>query len=315
MMKNHCTIFYLAGLLAPMVLFAAGSAHAQYGCSDILKDGVRNTYKELRKGDLKTNFSNKYCASARKSQGSGSDANVGLDYKTMGESFGFSFGTSDKRTLQEASQNCGGTTSGLSDEKFETAMASVVDQSIVRAWQECMTRPVGLAITGRAEEKALSIYVFFRNAGSIGKTTTTSPPAISGATCPVDQLELIGKGAEINTGGTRLLCTRTGDGPVLMIVNSTFGPAELVMPREERIAETATPVEKKAGAGDKGPQIPPTYVCMGDMPPSAIPGAMAPRCITSLASDGAPCRCDIPGALGFQGRVVDLAKPIPAPRQ
>jgi hypothetical protein len=205
-----------------LAVFHIPSAYA-HECDSILSQGVRNSFAELRKGDLKSAFRNQYCNKQSTSQSttsgeSGSGSAIGYG--------DLNFGKNSGDTRESRSENCGGNSGEMSDEKYVSAMASVVDQGIVSAWKECKAQQIGVMILGELNGSDLAISYKFRAAGSESSTVVTDTPKITGATCD----KVVRKGTRINTGGKIQSCQRNGTDPITITVNTKFAPAKFFIP-------------------------------------------------------------------------------------
>jgi len=212
-----------AMVLSGGLLFVAFQCNVSWSqdCDAVLKDGVFNSFQELRSGDLKNAFQNAYCNKQGNSSGSSSGTSVGASYA----GFGLDFGHNSNDTSQSRNENCGNGSGSMSDDQFVRAMQSVVDQHIVDVWLACKQAGYGITIEGRLNGDFFRLKYIFRAAGSVAQATVEDPH-IEGATCD----DSVKKGTVINTGGRIQNCKRTGDGPVSVTVNSNFQSAEFYIP-------------------------------------------------------------------------------------
>ena len=208
---------------AVIVFFLLGRGVASANdCDAILQQGIRNTFQELRTGDFRTTFRSAYCNKASANSRSSSGMDAGGSYA----GFGLNFGSNSSDTNQSRAENCGDNASSMSDDKYVKAMQSVADKNIVDAWSACKTNAFGVIINGELNGNDLLITYIFRSAGSVNQAVVEGNPTISGATCN----NTVQDGTVINTGGRIQTCTRIGDGPVSIAINTNFQPARFFIP-------------------------------------------------------------------------------------
>jgi hypothetical protein len=235
-------------------LLSRGLASAS-DCDAILQQGIRNTFQEVRTGDFRTAFQSAYCNKASADTGSSSGTSAGGSYA----GYGLNFGSNSSDTSQSRAENCGSNASSLSDDKYLKAMQSVADKNIVDAWSTCKSTTFGVMINGELNGNDLLITYIFRSAGAVNQAIVDGNPSISGAKCD----NAVRDQTVINTGGRIQTCTRTGDGPVSIAINTNFQPARFFIPA------VVKPVSGQPGSGLsdfcknwKGPGIP--TQCLGN---------------------------------------------------
>lgn len=281
------------GLLGCAPLFANS-----FECSDILRDGLRNTFQELRVDNFDSEFSRKYCAA----DASSSDRRKGMKGEGTSPKFMFKFGSASRGDNRNDRQSCDQSRSDIKDGQLVNAMRSVADPGVVNAWRECVAAPIGLTINGTVNDRDLVLRVFFRNAGNFSSATLLPPTTrVSGATCEPDDLKQLAEGQVIKGGGVELLCKRRSKRePVTVVANSDFGPAHFVLPIEERL-EPEPPPPPPAPVAKK-------TVCHALAIGTPNPGTPQPRCETSFPV-GTQCTCKFPGVPGtVMGVVIEVAQ-------
>lgn len=210
---------------AAVICFIASCIHLPAiadECDAILQQGIRNTFQEVRTGDFRTAFKSAYCKKDSSSRGSSSGTEAGGSYG----GYGLNFGQNSSDTAQARAENCGDSSSSMSDNNFVKAMQSVADKNIVDAWSSCKSSTYGLVILGELNGSDILVTYRFRSAGSVSQTVVSGTPYISGAKCD----DAVKNGTIINTGGRIQSCSRTGDGPVSIAVNTDFQPARFFIP-------------------------------------------------------------------------------------
>lgn len=214
---------YMATLTAVAALLSnAPGAASAHECDAILQQGLRNTFEELRSGDFRNSFDLEYCSRNSNSKGSTSGSQVGGSYA----GYGLNFGSNSGDTSQSRSENCGNSSSSMSDANYVKAMQAVADSKIVEAWSQCRSSAYGVMINGELNGEDIIITYIFRSAGSINKATVDGEPYISGAKCNT----AVKDGTVINTGGRVQICKRTTDSPVSIAINTDFQPARFFIP-------------------------------------------------------------------------------------
>lgn len=205
-------------------------------CDAILRDGVRNSYKDLRGKDFYESFNSAYCT--KESIGSaGSDGlNLGFSY----EGVGFSLGQSSSDTKERRSENCGNQGRISSDRQFVDAFSTVADPMVVQAWQACKAQAIGVVIFGELNESVLTLLYKFKAAGPYSSTKVTSNLIVHGASCG----DIVQPGMTIHTGGVMQVCQRFGQEPVTVVLNTEFGPARFALPREGKLTEFSSSTPK-----------------------------------------------------------------------
>ncbi len=205
------------------ILFASSASRAQsHDCDAILEQGIRNTYQQLRTGDFRSAFASAYCNKTSASTGSSSGSDFGGSYG----GFGLDFGSSSSNISQARAEICGQVSSAMSDAQLLKAMQSVADPNIVDAWSACKRSAYGVMINGELNGNDLVITYVFRAAGSIAQAKVDGAPYITGAKCN----DAVRNGTIINTGGRIQSCTRDGDGPVSIAINTDFQSARFFIP-------------------------------------------------------------------------------------
>jgi hypothetical protein len=232
----------LVGLVAMACVSHAAFANSE--CDAILKDGTRNTFQELRTGDLRTAFENAYCGRNSNSRGSSSGTSVGGSYA----GYGLNFGQNSSDTAESRAENCGSSSGSMSDAKFQSAMTSVVDAKIVEAWQACVTQSVGVFILGTLNGDTVALTYKFKTAGSVTQATVNGDPTVVGMQCD----HAVKDGTVINTGGMIQVCQRSGNGAVTVSVNTNFAPALFTIPAAQTRTEPVpkTPFDRCLGGDD-----------------------------------------------------------------
>lgn len=256
------------------LLFVQGIAEA-HECDAILEQGVKNTYEELRTGDFRSSFSSAYCNKSSQNSGSTSGTSAGGQY----EVYKFDFSQSGSDNKSSRSENCGNSSSSLQDDKYLRALQTVVDKNIVDAWSNCRSNMAGVLINGELNGKDIFVTYVFRSAGAVTQAKVDTVPDIRGATCN-DAVKL---GTVINTGGRIQTCTRTGDGPVSIAINTDYMPARFFIPAViHPKPKPAEPVQTPQQALEekcknwKGPGVP-IDCAGGNSPPIASsPPGMGP---------------------------------------
>lgn len=222
------------------LLFPVSRAYAQDNdCDVILKQGLRNTYKELRTGDFRQTFTSAYCNRTSENRGSSS----GLEGGGSFDGFGLDFGTSSSDQDNKQASLCGNSGSSMSDGNFVEAMKSVADDHIVDAWLACKRLDYGVLIKGELNGDDLLLTYVFRAAGAISQAKVEGDPYISGAKCN----DTVKDGTVINTGGRIQVCKRTGDGPVSVAINTNFQPARFFIPQVPKPVKRPEPAPVPAG--------------------------------------------------------------------
>lgn len=294
---------------ALLVIQGIAEAHE---CDAILEQGVRNTYQELRTGDFRSSFSSAYCNKSSQSSGSTSGTAAGGSYGL----YSFDFAQSGSDNSASRNENCGNSSSSLQDDKYLRALQSVADKNIVDAWSACRSSASGVLLNGELNGKDIFLTYVFRSAGSVTQAIVEGEPYISGAKCS----DAVKDGTVINTGGRIQTCTRTGDGPVSIAINTNYQPARFfipaVVPPKPKPVE---PINKQQALEEKcrnwkGPGVPTD--CPGGNNPSiaSSPPGMGPApqgyrwCVLDsrfhpqpgvqsycFTTDGAgTCRCSAP---------------------
>ena len=226
-----------------IAMFASFSVFADE-CDAILQQGVRNTFQELRTGDFRSSFKSAYCNKSTSSQGSNSGTEAGGSYA----GYGLNFGQSSSDTRQARAENCADSSSAMSDNNLVKAMQSVADKNIVDAWSSCKSSSYGVLILGELNATDILLTYRFRSAGAISQAVVDGAPFISGAKCD----DAVKSGTVINTGGRIQSCSRTGDGPVTIAVNTNFQPARFFIPALVKQQATPLPSAGLPRVGDPG---------------------------------------------------------------
>ncbi|WP_423211827.1 hypothetical protein [Paracoccus yeei] len=222
----------LLAVLASLTTVGAAAAHE---CDAILSSGVRNTYQVLQDGEFRNQFSSSYCDELGSKTGSGNSGGMNVGYKF------FTFGASNNssRNAEQFQKNCGSNSGQMSDAQFVSALQHVADQGIVQAWQQCISSTYGVMITAETASKGrLTVTYRFRAAGNVASAVVRGEPIFDGLTCN----EGIKNGTVIDTGGLAQLCRRESeDDEVIIVLNTSFQPATLVIPPLVKPSEVKIP--------------------------------------------------------------------------
>lgn len=265
-----------------VVLFGVGplAANAASECDAILSQGVRNTYQLKSNNDLKSEFEKSFCQKSSGNSGAGRGGNFGF----LG-SVKIDLGFNSQKAQATAAESCDKQSGKLSDAGFYDLMSYTVDPEIVRAWRDCSTNAYGPMILGELNGNDLTITYRFRPAGAIASTKVTGAPKVRGASCDDSLLK---DGATLNSGGVMDSCTRDGNKPVSIVLNTEFGPAKFFIPPVPEKPKLS-PEARRFAAG-----LPPApsghYYCIIQTDPGE-PFYPAPSaCLQSESSSG-ECKC------------------------
>jgi hypothetical protein len=215
-----------SSLLLALVTFSHfAAAQAADRCRDILKQGIFNQFKTLNQGNYSSRLKDAMCQSSNSSSGNstGGGLSVGIPIDGVPVKFG---GDYDQKHVDELKQNyCRQTSSSLDSGDLQWIMQQIASQEVVAAWSHCMGNfAKSSGLTGAIDNvngPQFNFKVSWSAAFGVNEATVSSF-AVRGATCdPV----ILTTGTKITTDGIAQPCTRTGIGPVSVILNSNHGYA------------------------------------------------------------------------------------------
>ncbi|HEY3591736.1 MAG TPA: hypothetical protein VGL07_16985 [Buttiauxella sp.] len=214
------------------------NAYALDGCDAILEQGVRNTYSDLHKSNLRNIFNSEFCSSTSqdKSSSGGWDGGVSLQLGSIGLGLTGSSNSSDVNNTKN--QYCSKNQSDMSDQGYTSALRLVADPKIIDAWSQCKNRQGGLIINGEVvDDSQVNISIKFMNVGSVSHTTIIRKPQIIGMTCD----SMVEKDQEIDGNEQYFSCDRIGERPVTLIINTNFNGAMLYIPHPKKVEKITPP--------------------------------------------------------------------------
>ena len=220
-MRSMTVPVLLCVLLAPNL----AKAQAADRCGDILKQGIFDQYRSLNQNNYSSRLKDALCQSSSSSSGNsgGGGLSVGIPIEGVPIKFG---GNYDEKHVNEMKQNyCHDGSSSLDNGDLRWIMQQVASQAVVAAWSRCMHDTVrSSGLVGAIDNVNGSQFIFRAswNAGYGVNEAVVSSFAVRGATCdPV----ILTTGTRITTEGIAQPCTRSGNGPVSIILNSNYGYA------------------------------------------------------------------------------------------
>ena len=271
---------YSHGIFAVLVAAVPFAARAASDCDAILSQGVRNTYQLKNNNDLKSEFEKSFCEKSSGNSGAGKGGNFGF----LG-SVKIDLGFNSQKAQATTQESCDKQSGKLSDAGFYDLMSYTVDPEIVRAWRDCSTNAYGPMILGELNGSDLMITYRFRPAGAIASTKVTAAPKVRGANCDDSLLKA---GVTLNSGGVIDSCTRDGDKPVSIVLNTEFGPAKFFIPPVPEKPKLSP--EARRLAANLPPAPSGKYYCIFDTKPGEPFYPSPASCLQSEASSG-ECKC------------------------
>jgi hypothetical protein len=216
---------------------------ANAACRDILEQGIRNTYQNVKSSDLRTAYAQGFCNSYQQSSGGDTGAGFGVSLPIEGIPVDFNGNYNDSRVQSVASSSCGNSSSNLNDSNYEYLLTATADPRIVEAWSRCEQQG-GLYLEGRVQGSSITLTARFRTLGSLVSSTLISDPEISGASCP----NIMKEGKTITTTSVSTICQRFGNEPVTIIMNTDNSDAAIFyLPTVDNSPPTPTVEEKCEG--------------------------------------------------------------------
>jgi hypothetical protein len=280
----------MSNISGKVLLLVMASLGAQFAyadeCDAILEQGVRNTYQQLDKRDLKTGFSNAMCSSSSNLSNSNQGGGLGLSLPINGVPIGLNANYDQAQYNSIKSSTCSSNQGSLSDDNFHAVLSMVADARIIDAWSQCKVQG-GTFLNASANGNLVVFELKFRAIGNVTSTKVTLTPQFIGVACPSP---VITKGLKV-TGSTLLqACVREGTGEVTALVNTeqngvrVFVPA--ILPPQQPVLTaplTIPPI--------RTPVLAACLIPVANMPPGSFPGLQA-NC-EFFGPVGQPCQCPV----------------------
>ncbi len=99
----------------------------QAACRDILEQGIRNTYQNVKSGNLRSAYAQGFCNSYQQGNTSDEGGGVGISVPIEGVTFNLNGNYNSSRGNSIASSSCGNASSSLSDDDYEYLLRSTAD--------------------------------------------------------------------------------------------------------------------------------------------------------------------------------------------
>lgn len=228
MLRRLCLLS--VGFLAFSHLAAAQLADR---CADILKKGVFNQFNSLNDSNYSSRLKDAVCQSSASSNGSSSGGGLSVGIPIDGVPIKLGGDYNSKHVDQLKQNYCRDAGSSLNASDLQWVMQQIASQDIVAAWSRCMGNYAkSSGLTGAIDNVNGSEFVFKAswNAAFGVNEAVVSSFVVRGASCdPV----ILTAGAKITTDGIAQPCTRSGTGPVSIILNSNYGYAVASLPEDK----------------------------------------------------------------------------------
>ena len=209
-------------LFLVLLLSTAVCAGQEDRCRDVLQDGVKDQYSDLKNHDVRSSMQSAVCSAYDTSHNGSSGGEGSLNVPIAGKLLGASGGYDQKQLDTMGSKYCGDNSSKLSDSDYTNTLKRVASEKVLTAWSECMKEKFAGQQGGLESdiEPSGSEIVFkvrwvprFNAPGNV----TVADLYTKGATCTS---RTVYEGSEIGTEWKLVHCTRTGNDPVLISVEA-----------------------------------------------------------------------------------------------
>lgn len=212
---------YKVSLTCGLMLVPLLACHAQSEdrCRDILQNGVRDEYSDVRNRNIRSSFQASLCSDYNQSSRSGSGGNLGVSIPIADALVGVKGGYSQDQVQKMGSKYCGDNASNLSDDDFTSMMKRVASEKVVEAWSNCMATTAGQGGLQSATEidgKEITFKIKWMPRFGVN-SVTVDDFFVKGATCDPIRLR---DGVSIGTEWKLQHCSRNGEGPVIITVEA-----------------------------------------------------------------------------------------------
>ena len=216
-------------------------------CRDILVDGVRDEFSDLRNRNVKSAFQSALCSDIAQSGNNSSGAQGGFSVPIAAGLIGANGGYNQSQISALRNKYCAQTSTSLSDEDYSNMMKRVSSAKVVDAWSACMVRIVnpdgGLQSLIEEAGNQLIFRVRWNPRFNVSSVTVADFYA-SNAHCASTLLQ---PGSTIGTEWQIQHCVRLSNDPVIITLQATnqMGSTEQKLPALATKTEVPAPVTTK----------------------------------------------------------------------